>query len=502
MNVSRFARTIIWLKPSQVLGQIKNRIYTSRYKKWPLPNHIIPQMQTEAIPRYRSLDGDVFTFLNKSVEFTDWNYNESGNLFTYNLTYFDFINQEGLQPEVACYWIDSFISNVDKVKLGMDPYPIALRCVNWVKFFCRHPDCLTEERDTALYSQYQLLWDKLEYHLLGNHLLEDLFALYMCANFYQDKKNIQRACRLLLLQMREQTLNDGSHFERSPMYHCILLDRLLDCINIAPNVSLENYASIYLGWLREICYTDETWPMFYDSAALIAPSVTNICAYASRLGIHETKMGLRTSGYRKFINKRVESFVNVGNITASYQPGHSHADTLNYEMRIDGNPFVVDTGISTYEKNARRQYERSTAAHNTVSVADKDSSEVWGGFRVGRRAFVKIHEEGQDYIVASHNGFAGVKCTRTFKINELGFVVKDEVGPGVKAKSFIHFAPGVEVHSVDAGRICTSVVDIEIQNADDVAIVDEYASVAYNALRPIKKAIISFTGNLNYKILS
>ena len=33
-------------------------------------------------------------------------------------------------------------------------------------------------------------------------------------------------------QLEEQILPDGAHYEQSPMYHCILLDRLLDAINI------------------------------------------------------------------------------------------------------------------------------------------------------------------------------------------------------------------------------------------------------------------------------
>lgn len=45
-----------------------------------------------------------------------------------------------------------------------------------------------------------------------------------------------------------------------------------------------------------------------------------------------------------------EAIVDVGDIRASYQPGHSHADTFNYELRIGGKPFVMDTGISTYER--------------------------------------------------------------------------------------------------------------------------------------------------------
>ena len=81
---------------------------------------------------------------------------------------------------------------------------------------------------------------------------------------------------------------------------------------------------------------------------------------------------MKECGYRKLCSTHLEAVVDVGNITATYQPGHSHADTFNYELRIDCRPFVVDTGISTYNKTARRQYERSTSAHNTVTVGNKD----------------------------------------------------------------------------------------------------------------------------------
>ena len=46
---------------------------------------------------------------------------------------------------------------------------------------------------------------------------------------------------------------------------------------------------------------------------------------------------------------------------ASYQPGHSHADTFNFELYIKNKPIIVDTGISTYENNQQRRYERSTS---------------------------------------------------------------------------------------------------------------------------------------------
>lgn len=43
----------------------------------------------------------------------------------------------------------------------------------------------------------------------------------------------------------------------------------------------------------------------------------------------------------------------------------------------------MDTGISTYEKTARRQYERGTAAHNTVVLGDKNSSRGMGRLSCG-----------------------------------------------------------------------------------------------------------------------
>src|ERR1019366_1742442 len=49
-------------------------------------------------------------------------------------------------------------------------------------------------------------------------------------------------------------------------------------------------------------------------------------------------------------------------------------------------PLLVDTAASTYERRPVREYERSTAAHNTVEVDRAESTEVWGAFRAGRRA--------------------------------------------------------------------------------------------------------------------
>ncbi|MEM9259951.1 MAG: heparinase II/III-family protein, partial [Bacteroidota bacterium] len=95
---------------------------------------------------------------------------------------------------------------------------------------------------------------------------------------------------------------------------------------------------------------------------------------------------------------------------------------------LKGQPLIVDTGISTYEKNARRRRERSTAAHNTVSICAKNSSDVWGGFRVGKRARTQVLSKDDHKLVAKHNGY-GYPHQRRFELTEANLYLKDNIGP-------------------------------------------------------------------------
>src|SRR5699024_4625487 len=103
--------------------------------------------------------------------------------------------------------------------------------------------------------------------------------------------------------------------------------------------------------------------------------------YAEKLNLSVKNKALKESGYRKFDDEDFEIFMDVGQIAPNYQPGHSHADNLNFILHFQGRPLLVDTGISTYEKNERRQLERSTHSHNTVTIDGKNSTDVWSGFR-------------------------------------------------------------------------------------------------------------------------
>ena len=162
-----------------------------------------------------------------------------------------------------------------------------------------------------------------------------------------------------------------------------------------------------------------------------------------------------------------------------------HADTFSYELRINGLPFVVDTGISTYNKNCRRQYERSTIAHNTVSVDNKDSSRVWGGFRVGKRCKVTIELESNTIIKASHKAYKN-RWQRIFRITNKEFAIEDYYDGD--AVSYIHLPA-----NADESRI-------RIEGATHIDVEQGKYATAYNTLLDCKIIKIKFNGKLRYSI--
>lgn len=519
MKTGVLIRTICKLRLKQIVCQIISRLYHRSYHNYSLYSYTGRLITFQPfIQKNTCCKDNVLCFLNICDKFHDWNDTRHGMLWAYNVNYMDWLLQADLNFEEGARWIDLFIEDIDGNKIGLDPYPTALRGVNWIKFISLNINNIEASRlqiwNNALYSQYRLLERSLEFRLLGNHLLEDAYSLFIAAIYFSNSSFYDKATKLLKAQLKEQILADGAHYEQSPMYHCILLDRLLDCYNVSINnyifkdqlifnEFLAGFAVMMLGHLECIIYKDGTIPLLNDSAYDIAPSPDTIFDYAKRLNLSWIKRPMKDCGYRKMSIPNLEAIVDVGGMTASYQPGHSHADTFNYEIRLNGIPFIIDTGISTYDKNSRRQYERSTPAHNTVSIGGRDSSEVWGGFRVGRRANVTILEDGPYRVVASHDGF-GDKCThlRTFDISDGNMAIMDElVGRIRTGVSYIHFAPDVSIVYYDNNIIKTDRAEISIKGSDNVNILDGQASTTYNSLCNIKIAAIEFSSNLTYIVV-
>ena len=455
-----------------------------------------------------------FTFLNISKSFLekiDWNFSHYGKLWTYNLTYFDYLHQDDMTEEEGLRLIYDFIEQSTSIEDGLEPFPISLRGINWIKFLSRYQ--ISDQRiGNALYAQYMILMDNLEYHLLGNHLLENGFSLLFGAYYFQNEKFYAKAKEILTKELDEQILNDGAHFELSPMYHQIMLYRVFDCINLIQNNSWKDHellplltkkAEIMSGWLNTITYRNGSIPLLNDSANKIAPTTKELNDYASSLNIKTKKLELSDSGYRKIENNNYELIVDVGNIGPDYIPGHAHSDTFSFELYIEGEQFIVDTGLSTYETNKRRIFERSTVSHNTVQVEGEEQSEVWGAFRVASRAKVIDLVEKKDYISAFHDGYKkklGVMHQREFIFENNSIKIVDTIHSKNRydAVARLHFYPGVHVEKKDDHVVCNGIPIFSSSN--EFEILEYLYAPEFNKTIPAQMLEIKFNDTLEVEI--
>ena len=162
--------------------------------------------------------------------------------------------------------------------------------------------------DSILAKHLSVLKRNLEYHLLGNHLLENAFALLFGAYYFRNENVYIKSKTLLIRELNEQILDDGGHFELSPMYHSLILTRLLDCISLVElnHWKEDNLIKVLrkklrmLGWLYQVTYTSGQTPMVNDSTYNISLSSKDLFNYSKILKIIPGNITLHESGYRRW----------------------------------------------------------------------------------------------------------------------------------------------------------------------------------------------------------
>ena len=465
-----------------------------------------------SIPANNSfLGNNHFHFLNISHHYKeeiDWNFAEHGKLWTYNLNYFEFLSQSNLDKETGLLLIKKYINAGDTLKDGLEPFPISLRTIFWIKFLTKH-QIQDTPIDAFLFRQTKLLQKQLEYHLLGNHLLENGFALLFSAYYFSDNQLFAQSEKILKEQLNEQILSDGAHFEISPMYHQLMLYRLLDSINLIKNnpkkfapdclAFLSDKAGHMLRWLDYMSFADGTIPHFNDSTDGIAPTTNELKEYAESLSISakHSPSNICSQNYQKYKSNQYEIFVDIGDIGPDYIPGHAHSDNLHFVLHCQGKPLFVDTGISTYEKNQKRHFERSTAAHNTVQIGKEEQSDIWGGFRVERRAKSNQKIVSQTEIKGAHDGYSyiGIQHERTFKLQEKTIEIIDKLSSDTRTKARFHFHPDIKIDKAD-NTLLSDCACIIFENSTSIELEEYQFAQEFNKTQEAWVAIIHFSQNL------
>lgn len=510
-EIGKYWHTLRFLRPVQLYGRLWFRFYKPRPETQPAPRRRnVVADAVEPCHRLQSLVGpERFSFLNHEAavgRVSDWNAPGEEKLWLYNLHYFDDLNAQGGQTRsdwhlaLLSRWI---ADNPPGQGVGWEPYPTSLRIVNWVKWaLCGHG--LSADMECSLAVQVRWLRRRLEYHLLGNHLLANAKALVVAGLFFEGEEArrwYQKGMALLARELPEQVLNDGGHFERSPMYHLVVLEDLLDLINMHRSYDMgypkqwDGLVSRMLDWSRLMRHPDGEIPFFNDAAFGIAPQPVEIDAYAERIGAapawdkNNSLHYLAHSGYARLVVGDGLLLVDMAPIGPEYLPAHAHADTLSFELSLGVRRVVVNGGTSVYGLGEERHRQRSTVAHATVVVDGENSTEVWGGFRVARRAEIvesRVWHENEDCVaMAMHDGYrrlAGKPLhRRTWRLRPGELRISDQIrgGGAHRAEIIFPLAPGL--HPV-VSELCR--VDVLDEDSQELVLSLQASSAAKVFVEP------------------
>ena len=191
-KIKLYYHTIRFLKPVQVfyrlIGWFKQKAsFNDINQKFDLS----PIIWIGGLKNLSSFEKNIsFIFLNTLKKFDngkiDWNYSSNGKLWNYNLNYFDFLNQDSIDANQGIQLINQFIVFSPDHIDGVEPYPISLRSINWVKFLSKNK-IINDKINAHLFRDCSFLYNNLEYHILGNHLLENAFSLLFSSYYFQNE---------------------------------------------------------------------------------------------------------------------------------------------------------------------------------------------------------------------------------------------------------------------------------------------------------------------------
>ena len=381
-------------------------------------------------------------------------------------------------------------------KLGVNwasSLEIAFRSIAWIwsLHFFKGSDALTAETFSKLCKFLYLNARHLEtflstYFSPNTHLTGEALGLFylgaLMPEFKESARWRNKGLEILLGQLPRHVQADGVYFEQSSYYHRYTTDFYLHLRVLLSNAAapipsvLDEKLRLLLDHLMYIMRPDGTTPLFGDDdggrllsfldrpandfratlgvgAALFERADYKFVAGNAvedalwLLGPAEREQILATEPEKQSVAFPAGGYYVMRDgwtADSNYllfdcgphgadNCGHAHADALSFELAVKGRTLLVDPGTYTYTGSKEmRDWFRSSAAHNTLTVDNESSSVSDGPFSwktIARSECSSwITEESFDYVVASHDGFEPAKHTRSILFVKNGYwVIRDVV---------------------------------------------------------------------------
>lgn len=389
----------------------------------------------------------------------EWNETSASHLWNYNLHYLEFLVPLAVKykltgnEEYKAKWIEivsSWMENAGNSNDAYEAYTISLRIPN-ILIGMELLNIEDRQIYMSLYKQYKYLIKNQELALLANHYFENIKTIVISSILFKEMDIYNQYFERFLEQIHEQILPDGLHYERSLMYHKIILEDILRVYTVLQHSNHLRDAKKLLPFVRVMAEAlnletgfDHT-PLFNDAGNNVAKSSSALLAAAGKCckEISMTKKLFPAAGFFRLDHENDTVLFFCGDIGPKYMGGHAHNDCLSFELSVDGKALFTNSGTGQYQ-GSLRTFFRSTAAHNTIMADDREQSELWGEHRAGRRLKKLKVKADSKMVCGQFCSYQGDVFRRQLQWRGNTLVITDDVKSEGShfSRQFLHLAPG------------------------------------------------------------
>ena len=461
-----------------------------------------------------------FTFggITRKINTNKWLYRSPNLLWEYNLFYFNFLlSDKFLKNESESFTLLHNWINFSKKKSShvmWDSYPTSLRLINIIKLCITH-GVVTHEIYESIFNHTNHIKKNLEYRLDANHLLTNLIAIDCGNKFLGFQDSTTKKFEKLLDDELNIQFKCDFHYELTPSYHNLLTEQVIDSISIKKylNFKVDKKKLHFLEkLLRNSKYVShpDNFPAFFNDTNFDSLNYKNLQKLFLKNFKKKINHQFQINPKYFFVlkNKKVHLISKCCGPSPIFNPGHSHADSLSFELSFGKDRFLINKGISTYTDRKQRINERSTKSHNCLAINNENTSDVWSLFRIGRKTKIleryydtkkKIISGTQKYFIRI---FKQVKHKRTWKLLSNKLTISDFL---YKYNSiftlYFHFSPNAKISFLNKKKIFFKLNKkkgiIDFSNAETIKIKNSYYYPHFGYKKPIKSIIVKCKGNKN-----